>query len=531
VATATRTLRTDSFIGGLNLRADPFQLGDNESPDMLNMNVDPVGGFAMRGGTDRWNTSAIGAIGAGLFTPRDLFSWVRTTPQLMCPANGVVYQASSGTFTSTTVTYTSDPTFAPWDRVLYVSTGVGTANMMKWDGSSKTNLTASATAAWQDSLASPTGTHMPRSNFVATHGDRMWVASTFENGTAYPNRVRFSHPGFPESWRQIDYIDVVGGGDGITALVPFKGTLYVFKQNSIHAIFGYDTDTFQLSAMTEALGAPGPNAVAVTEDAIWFFDWPDGLHAFNGSEITDVFEKIRPLIQTAQISESQLAQVFVSHMNAKVWVSLPTGAATTPSFTFVFDPTIRAWVRHQLADGLGFGPCTDFVSSAGTRLCLAAHPTQPYVLRSELSTVYQDNVTGSAANFLSYYKTRWIDADITAAKKMWRRPSIVTKVPISTTILDVQVFHDWKESAIRRVAQLTLTQISSSLKWAAVGSEPDGILGWGEAPWGAAPTGAMYKRGSNLGLARAIQLRVAGPGGLPWGINSITYTYNLRRVR
>jgi len=28
-------LRTDDFTGGINLRADPFQLGDNESPDLL----------------------------------------------------------------------------------------------------------------------------------------------------------------------------------------------------------------------------------------------------------------------------------------------------------------------------------------------------------------------------------------------------------------------------------------------------------------------------------------------------------------
>ena len=32
--------RYDDFTGGLNLRADQFQLARNESPDMLNIEID-----------------------------------------------------------------------------------------------------------------------------------------------------------------------------------------------------------------------------------------------------------------------------------------------------------------------------------------------------------------------------------------------------------------------------------------------------------------------------------------------------------
>jgi hypothetical protein len=38
------------FTGGLNYRADPFQLHENESPDMLNVDLDPRGGISMRDG-------------------------------------------------------------------------------------------------------------------------------------------------------------------------------------------------------------------------------------------------------------------------------------------------------------------------------------------------------------------------------------------------------------------------------------------------------------------------------------------------
>ncbi len=39
-----------SFAGGLNLRASPFELAPNESPDMLNIDVDPRGGVELRHG-------------------------------------------------------------------------------------------------------------------------------------------------------------------------------------------------------------------------------------------------------------------------------------------------------------------------------------------------------------------------------------------------------------------------------------------------------------------------------------------------
>ena len=51
--------RYDDFTGGLNLRADQFQLARNESPDMLNVEIDPRGGVFTRGAMREINSSAI----------------------------------------------------------------------------------------------------------------------------------------------------------------------------------------------------------------------------------------------------------------------------------------------------------------------------------------------------------------------------------------------------------------------------------------------------------------------------------------
>lgn len=539
-----RVLRTDDFTGGLNLRADPFQLAENESPDMLNVDVDPRGGVFQRGGVLRYNTSAVGGVANGSATPRKMFVWNRATPQIHVATNGTVYFATGTSFTSTTITYTGadGPTFAPWNgttptgtpvAALYVACGQGTANIAKWDGSAKTNLTASGTGAWQTSLASPTTGYAPRADFIATHVDRMWVASTYENAAGYPNRVRFSHPNFPESWREQDYIDIVTGGDGITALVPFNGALLVFKKNSVHAIYGYDTDTFQVVTLTEAIGAVNSNCVVATERGLFMFSWPDGLFMFDGNGFVDLFEKLRPLITLGRVNGSVTGQMWVSHCNNRVWLSLPQGTDTTPSFNYVFDPTIQAWTKYSFGTAKrGLACLTDFVTSSGTRFHLGLHPTDAFVVQVDKYDQYQDNVTGTAQSFESYYTTKWHDAGVVSAKKMWRRPDMIVTQPTTDTTLLVQVYHNWEEATVKR-SHLVLINAGTqnALVWNAIGSEPDGIAGWGQAPWGANAEGAQFKKASNLGLARAVQLKITGEAAKPWGINSISYKYVPRRVR
>jgi hypothetical protein len=54
VASTTWKLEAlEAFTGGLNLRSDQFNLAENESPDLLNVLVDPRGGIRQRDGVDR----------------------------------------------------------------------------------------------------------------------------------------------------------------------------------------------------------------------------------------------------------------------------------------------------------------------------------------------------------------------------------------------------------------------------------------------------------------------------------------------
>lgn len=62
------------FTGGLNFRADQFQLAPNESPGMLNVEIDPRGGVFSRAGYQIKNSSPIVTPGT-YWNPKGLYNY------------------------------------------------------------------------------------------------------------------------------------------------------------------------------------------------------------------------------------------------------------------------------------------------------------------------------------------------------------------------------------------------------------------------------------------------------------------------
>ena len=123
-----------------------------------------------------------------------------------------------------------------------------------------------------------------------------------------------------------------------------------------------------------------------------------------------------------------------------------------------------------------------------------------------------------------------MDAGSYSQKKMWRRPDFVLKQKPTARQLDIRVFHDYEEApgSEKRVFTLGIPASGSGALW---GFPPNGNMVWGTSQWGPPNEGAFLETGSNLGLARSVQLEISGPTGLSWGIDSFTAKFNPRRVR
>jgi hypothetical protein len=109
-------------------------------------------------------------------------------------------------------------------------------------------------------------------------------------------------------------------------------------------------------------------------------------------------------------------------------------------------------------------------------------------------------------------------------KKMFRRPDFVVKEADIAQSIAVKVYHDFTEGEgnERKIFSITQTPPTTALIWGS------GL--WGE-DWSSGAISSKVIAGRNLGLARSIQLEFVGPESKKWGINSIGYKYQARRIK
>lgn len=551
-SSALQVLRQDDFTGGLNLRANAFQLGMNESPDLLNVDIDPRGGFASRAGAVEFTTDPLG-VGAPYSTDFDptaamrLFAWNKQEPQLVLMTDTQFCVSDGGYGDNFSCLHDAGqlefgPAPAQWESSAFNTSLLYVVNLndggLSWDGASIVQLTPCEAGEWQDDLSTPNGEHMPYANHIASHIDRMFVAGTTEDGYYYPYRLRFSHPLFPESWRESDYIDIADGGGYITGIVSFGGNLVIFKDHGLFILSGYSTDTFQLIPISLRHGCVNPLAFTELDGRLYFFDGEMGMFVFDGVNLRNISEPIAPAFSKEALFNysagddwtwSEWNGVRVWAAARRIWLTDTNGTST-----FVFDPTLGrsgAWTRYRLSNGNAYGHGCEFNGNV-----LFINPSVEYSGESSRAAVmYRDPTRadeswdGESHGFPSYYTTRWQDAGSVSVKKRWRRMDLVCKQPSndypSDYQLDVKAYYDWQEGVVRRTSVATVHAVGAAnpFTW--------GSSNWGEADWGGSVEGAQYVRSASLGPSRAVQVRIAGEQLKPWGVDSITYKFNFRRVR
>ena len=263
----------EAFTGGLNLRSDQFNLAENESPDLLNVVVDPRGGIRQRDGVDRLNTTALSADIEGIWG----FFTDSGTAQVMVNYGTKVAYATTSNFTDLTgITARTAGTRVYGMTMNNVAYGVsGDKVSFKWDGSSAADLglTLNGSAG-----------NFPQAQYVTFWNNFAWAANTVESATNHKYRVRWSNANEPEKWAAADYVDIDKGehGDYITGLLPMGDRLLVFKSNSIHAIYGWDSDSFQVVNVTNDVGSIPLSSPVSTTFGTFFWYGNNGVYVYDG---------------------------------------------------------------------------------------------------------------------------------------------------------------------------------------------------------------------------------------------------------
>lgn len=541
MANRLKPLNLLDFTGGLNLRADAFHLADNEGHTLLNVEVDPRGGFQSRKGWKRWNT---GDIAAGTWNPRSCFVHELSTgiDWVMVANDGKVEVSSSSTFATlnraaaTPLTVAASPhlaDFAPWGDRVYIACG-RTQQAAKWDGSGDaTLLTASAAANWNNNYAAPALGKMPKAELVATHSGFVFVANTEEDSNNHPNRLRWSHPNNPEDWAVNDFLDVREGGGKITAIVSFEDHLLIFKTASVWALYGYDSDTWQLVNVSRTLGAVHRQVVARSEKSVYFVAWPAGVHRVAAGRVEEVSDQLRPVTTSREFNPSATDNMWLGWLGQRLWWAVPyweDGVAADARSIFVFDPSLGqqgSWTLFRSSTEQGLGPFAQGGHGGGTYSLYGLCRCGPHMVEVDALDQAHDTITGSAVGFETSYRTRWLYARTPDLKKSWRRPTFVVKEKDSPYLLSCRVYTDYDEANAARAFQV---QVDGNSTTAVYSATTPPAYGDGTT-YGPPVQGSTLERGSSLGPGRSIQLRIDGEVGKAWGVDGIVFKYLARRFR
>jgi len=515
----------EAFTGGLNLRSDQFNLADNESPDLLNVLVDPRGGIRMRDGVDRLNTTALSADIKGIWG----FHTDTGTNQVMVNYGTDVAYATTGNFTALTgITSRTAGTRVYGMTMNNVAYGVsGDKVAFRWNGSAAADLGLT--------LDGSAG-NFPQAQYVAFWNNFAWAASTVESGTNYKYRVRWSNANDPERWAAADYVDIDKGehGDYITGILPMGDRLLIFKSNSVYAIFGFDSDSFQVVTLTNSVGSTPLSSPVHSPFGVFFWSAEEGVYLYNGQQFIWLFSKLSPALDDARIRTTNPPQL--AWGNNKLYVSTDwvEGGVTTRR-VFIYDPTISAdgsWVATDIDVGpmLAFRPPNSAATVYGG--CVANTGVLVDVEDDQNRT--SDRYVGSTeAHIVSYFVTRWVTGKNPIVKKRWGRPRVVLSAEATIT-LPIQIYKDFDKSEQTNSFDLSVVGKVSQSRWDTAkwdDADPDSVY---LAEWDAisADLTANVQNLPTLGTGRSVSMKVSGPSSdNHWEVNALAFTYTPRRLR
>lgn len=512
----------ESFSGGLNLRADQFDLEENESPDMLNVSIDPRGGVALRGGVIRRNATALANDIKGIWG----FYTDGGTKQVMVNHGTKVAYSASGNFTElTNITNRTDGSRVYGITFNNVSYGVSYDQVsFKWDGSTDADLGTTINGS---------AGNMPQAQYIAQWNNHVWCAHTYE-GSASKYRLRWSNINEAEKWSAADYVDVDKGeeGDYLTGLVSHGDRLVVFKSNAIYAMLGFDTNSFQLVNITKDVGSIPLSSPVSTPFGVFFWHDRTGVHVYDGNRTAYIFDALKPAIDDGRITFTNPPQLAWS--KNKLYVSVDwAGGYGTVRRTFVYDPSLGnrgAWS----ATDIDAGPLFTFRPPNAETILIGgcvANTGRAIHIDDDESRVF-DKYATSEANIPSYFVTPWVSTNNPIVRKRWGKPQMVTLAK-SSLQLTTEIYKDYDFAEASKSFLVEITGRSSSALW---GSGPSDVSGakWDVDSWGS-PSEARVtdvKRLPTLGTGRSICMKIIGPNtNAEWQVNAIGFTYLPRRMR
>lgn len=513
----------NDFTGGLNFASQPQSLSKTETPLCMNVDFDNRGGFRLRRGFQRTHASAelhdTEILGRVTYSGTDQVIGVSSVSNKLWRWDG-----STFTLDATVLTDVSGkanrPRMANWSAKTYFAHCFSAGNlvMRTWTGAAYAVLSNVA----NNNYSAPTGGNAPLARHIANHSGHMFWADTTEAGTRYRNRVRWSHPLQPEDWATADYFDIDPDDESnpITAIVPFRNMLLVFKRQGIWAIYGSNRDEFVVERLSTVAGVVEPRQI--TASATTLFWWsPDGeVYQFDGSQIVPIGGRISTISSKLKFVNPNRHDHVVCWAENRLYVSLHT--VTGAHRLFVFDPMVGregAWTEYDVQVSTMFW----WRRTTGASVILFGTTALNGLYNWSNESQQQDNNGSGDAPIVGFYRTAWFSASNTALLKRWRRPYVTAATGDPCDLL-MKVYYDFDESTVRRTLTMALDGTTGSTLW--------GGSTWGGGSWSSGEEIYGFERLQSGGRSRAIAFEFRVTNHLTrWQVDSYTIPFYEKGIK
>lgn len=380
-------IRFQDFRGGLNTKAAPYLVGENECRNAQNVISTVRGSIKKRNGNVTFCNTFAGSP-AGITS---LFGMNVAATVLIATGGTKIYSISTGG-TATDITGAASLTSnLKWEFITAASSGGqgplygvnGTNTPKYWTG-------AGNIADWTASVGS-----VPNGTFIKFAANRVWIAGT----TANPSRLFFSDIGDPRSWTATNVVDLdPNDGQTITGIHPLGPYLLVFKQKKIFLI--YDLNTGANRALSTNVGCVAPRSIAEGPDGVYFLSADQGVFVASANKLTNVSDNIRTTLDGIDpVVRTNSSGIFYKD---HYYLSIASFGATRLDQTLDYDSTINSWWRHSnnASQFTTWRP----TSAGALELYAAQDSTSAIVDKCFVDGIFQDN----SVSYLTFWTGPWL---------------------------------------------------------------------------------------------------------------------------
>jgi hypothetical protein len=417
-----------SFIkigGGLNDTGGVFDLQDNESPDLQNIDFDKFGSILPRYGYQVLNTVAIATTNAclGLY-------WLRvsltsggaynTATYNIDPYATVVWQENSNKAIKVVLdkVYKMETLDGTWVDITQTGPKLSTATELPCvfiTFNNKLLFTNDADIPKQwDTVKSITNmtvvTGLTQARFVTNFQNYCLMANCVVSGVDTPTRIYWSAFKNEASWNSADYVEV-GYNDG-QEIMGFKvlgDKLIVYKTKSIWfmSFTGNADIPFLVFKTNSAIGCVAPYSIQEIDKGHIFLSW-DGLWYFDGLNSYKLSDKINNTLRSINRDRIVYAQSAYQFDKNRYLLSVASSTSTFNNLvvSLTYDPsqTTGSIFKAGKYSGISASSLAIFnLRGIEERLYFADY--LGYTYRGDIGINDYPSNTPYAVN--SYYNTNW----------------------------------------------------------------------------------------------------------------------------